>query len=266
MLSFVTIIWIQGPKQGAYGDASAGEELFTEGEGYTEDDDEEEDDGQVAEGSYEELEASTVGSTGVAQHNFNWLDTSLVENANGGPTAVPSSPLFQPASHHLANYGNSRSALSASRSRMPTSPAPSASGTHSPHSKRKTGHHKDRDHYPRQPRWHFGIRSSSPPMEVMLELYRTLEALGIQWRQKRGIWAASEAESHAALQAAEQYSHTPGSEASATAGDSYEGEPRENLDVYYVECRWRIRNSVVSVDFICFRDSFIVGLWRVIAV
>lgn len=52
---------MQGPKQGAYGDVSTGEELFTEGEGYTEDDDEEEEDGQIPEGSYEELESSTVG-------------------------------------------------------------------------------------------------------------------------------------------------------------------------------------------------------------
>lgn len=210
----------------------AGEDLFTEGEGYTEDDEEEDDEFKQPVGSYEDFESSSNG----APPNFNWLDTSLVE---GEGTALQS-PVFQPTSHHLASYGNSRSALSASRGRV--SPAASASGARSPHS-RRSGHHRDRDHYPRQPRWHFGIRSSSPPMEVMLELYRTLEALGIQWRQKRGVWAASQEESTAALQAAEQlaYSQHP----DPSAGDSYEGESRENLDVYYIECRWRVRNCVV---------------------
>ncbi|OWZ41836.1 carbon catabolite-derepressing protein kinase [Cryptococcus neoformans] len=35
-----------------------------------------------------------------------------------------------------------------------------------------------------KPKWHFGIRSRSPPMEVMLEIYRTLNVLGMQWRLK----------------------------------------------------------------------------------
>ncbi|WVQ83879.1 hypothetical protein IAT38_006023 [Cryptococcus sp. DSM 104549] len=35
-----------------------------------------------------------------------------------------------------------------------------------------------------KPKWHFGIRSRSPPMEVMLEIYRTLNVLGMQWRRK----------------------------------------------------------------------------------
>lgn len=83
--------------------------------------------------------------------------------------------------------------------------------------------------------------------------------MGFNGDRRGGVWSASEAESHAALQAAEQYSHSPGSEASAAAGDSYEGEPRENLDVYYVECRWRVRKTVVSAVFICLRDSFIVS-------
>lgn len=33
-------------------------------------------------------------------------------------------------------------------------------------------------------RWHFGIRSRSEPLEVMLEIYRTLKTLGFEWRAK----------------------------------------------------------------------------------
>lgn len=38
-----------------------------------------------------------------------------------------------------------------------------------------------------KPKWHFGIRSRSPPMEVMLEIYKTLSLLGMQWKRKEGI-------------------------------------------------------------------------------
>lgn len=34
-------------------------------------------------------------------------------------------------------------------------------------------------------KWHFGIRSRSPPMEVMLEIYRTLKTLGMEWKEKK---------------------------------------------------------------------------------
>ncbi|KAG6840085.1 hypothetical protein C0991_009062 [Blastosporella zonata] len=36
-------------------------------------------------------------------------------------------------------------------------------------------------------KWHFGIRSRSPPMEVMLEIYRTLKALGMEWKEKKSL-------------------------------------------------------------------------------
>lgn len=36
-------------------------------------------------------------------------------------------------------------------------------------------------------KWHFGIRSRSPPMEVMLEIYRTLKTLGMEWKEKQSL-------------------------------------------------------------------------------
>ncbi len=39
----------------------------------------------------------------------------------------------------------------------------------------------------RRTKWHFGIRSRSPPMEVMLEIYRTLRALGMEWKEKKNL-------------------------------------------------------------------------------
>ncbi|ORX94238.1 Pkinase-domain-containing protein [Basidiobolus meristosporus CBS 931.73] len=35
---------------------------------------------------------------------------------------------------------------------------------------------------PPRSRWHFGIRSRSPPLEVMFEIYQALKKLGMQWK------------------------------------------------------------------------------------
>ncbi|KAF7307505.1 Non-specific serine/threonine protein kinase [Mycena indigotica] len=36
-------------------------------------------------------------------------------------------------------------------------------------------------------RWHFGIRSRSAPMEVMLEIYKTLQSMGMEWKKKTNL-------------------------------------------------------------------------------
>ena len=36
-------------------------------------------------------------------------------------------------------------------------------------------------------RWHFGIRSRSPPMEVMSAIYASLKALGMEWKEKKDL-------------------------------------------------------------------------------
>ncbi|KAF9031001.1 Pkinase-domain-containing protein [Hymenopellis radicata] len=44
---------------------------------------------------------------------------------------------------------------------------------------------KERKHHKTQ--WHFGIRSRSPPMEIMLEIYKTLKQLGMEWKEKGNL-------------------------------------------------------------------------------
>jgi carbon catabolite-derepressing protein kinase len=44
-----------------------------------------------------------------------------------------------------------------------------------------------KDKKPHRTKWHFGIRSRSPPMEVMAEIYRTLKALGMEWKEKKDL-------------------------------------------------------------------------------
>ncbi|CAE6446506.1 unnamed protein product [Rhizoctonia solani] len=92
---------------------------------------------------------------------------------------------------------------------------------------RERGHRHHRTHTNGQktksPRWHFGIRSRSPPMEVMLEIYQTLKTLGMEWREKPGLNIIGRPEDEGA----------PG---------------KDGKDIYYVETRCRIRDVVVRMD------------------
>lgn len=60
-------------------------------------------------------------------------------------------------------------------------PSPDASGSLSDASSRSGTSSRPRRS---RPRWHYGIRSRSKPMEIMLELYRTMQALGMEWCAK----------------------------------------------------------------------------------
>lgn len=53
-----------------------------------------------------------------------------------------------------------------------------------------------------RPRWHYGIRSRSQPMEIMLELYRTMQALGMEWTTKPPLPRSMEHATHAERQQA----------------------------------------------------------------
>lgn len=77
-----------------------------------------------------------------------------------------------------------------------------------------------------KPRWHFGIRSRSPPMEVMLEIYRTLQSLGMEWRKK---------------------SPPPDTNIVDEKGrKDHSAEEKYAQGLFFVETRCRVRDVVVS--------------------
>jgi len=51
-------------------------------------------------------------------------------------------------------------------------------------SARRGGQKEKKQH---RTRWHFGIRSRSPPMEVMSAIYASLKALGMEWKEKKDL-------------------------------------------------------------------------------
>ena len=76
-------------------------------------------------------------------------------------------------------------------------------------------------------RWHFGIRSRSPPMEIMLELYRTLQVLGMEWRAKP---------EHLAQKAREE---------DRKEGNDDQGKGEE---LFFLETRWKVGRVLVRMD------------------
>lgn len=79
-------------------------------------------------------------------------------------------------------------------------------------------------------RWHFGIRSRSPPMEIMLELYRTLQVLGMDWRAK------------------------PEKEADeARKRDENEDSGQKGEELFFLETRWKLGETLVRMDLQLYR-------------
>ena len=87
-------------------------------------------------------------------------------------------------------------------------------------------------------KWHFGIRSRSPPMEVMLEIYRTLQTLGMEWKEKEnlgglGISALQDKRNGAHIERAREYDGGV--------------DLRAASSIYFIETRARVQDVVVSV-------------------
>ncbi|KAF8837621.1 Pkinase-domain-containing protein [Paxillus ammoniavirescens] len=121
-----------------------------------------------------------------------------------------------PEQHHLASYANAKRSW--------------------PAAKEKKQH---------RTKWHFGIRSRSPPMEVMLEIYRTLKTLGMEWKEKRNLGGLG------GVRSQRQRSGTNGAPRIERARDLDGSEPvdlRAAASVYFVETRARVQDVVVLMN------------------
>ncbi|KAF8902258.1 kinase-like domain-containing protein [Gymnopilus junonius] len=191
--------------------------------------------------------------------------SSLNNNNSGGPPqfAVLNSSLPEqlPEQHHLTSY------VSAKRSRGERSEGGAGSGTTS-HSQSHSAH-REKKH---KTKWHFGIRSRSPPMEVMLEIYRTLRTLGMEWKEKKslgGLGGVRAREARAAMARGEVVgSPSANGIANGTVNGSANGssnpprvvERTPHLDgsgpvdlkaassIYHVETRARVQDVVVLMN------------------
>jgi len=160
-------------------------------------------------------------------------DLDFYANSNGtGPDGMPTSgnggtetfavletSLVGPEPHHLTSY------VSAKRS-----------GRSSEKKQHRT-------------KWHFGIRSRSPPMEVMLEIYRTLKTLGMEWKEKKNLGGLGGIR-------VRQRDGFPGEGRHGRAGieraREFDGEGAVDLKaaagIYFVETRCRVQDVVVLMN------------------
>ncbi|KAG6901573.1 hypothetical protein C0995_010341 [Termitomyces sp. Mi166 len=98
-------------------------------------------------------------------------------------------------------------------------------------------------------KWHFGIRSRSPPMEVMLEIYRTLKALGMEWKEKKNLGGLGGIKSRR------------GGGAGIERNRNLDGDSTVDLraaaGIYFVETRARVQDVVLyMVDSINYLVDF----------
>ena len=135
-------------------------------------------------------------------------DENEAESHNNNFAVLNSSlPDQLPEQHHLQAYANGKKAPS----------------------KEKKQH---------RTKWHFGIRSRSPPMEVMLEIYRTLKVLGMEWKEKKNLGgvgggSAARQRGRARIDRAREY-------------DGEYVDLRAASSVYFIETRARVQDVVVS--------------------
>ncbi|KAI0079547.1 snf 1 [Panus rudis PR-1116 ss-1] len=93
-------------------------------------------------------------------------------------------------------------------------------------------------------KWHFGIRSRSPPMEVMLEIYRTLKALGMEWKEKKDLGGLG------GIKAAKERGRS-GERARIERAREYDGDYvdlRAASSIYFIETRARVQDVVVLMN------------------
>lgn len=93
-------------------------------------------------------------------------------------------------------------------------------------------------------KWHFGIRSKSPPMTVMLEIYRTLQSLGFEFKRKN----LHQSEDPAINLDAPQNPSETESEKRRRKRKIEEEKVKQAQDLYFIETRCRLDDVIVRMD------------------
>lgn len=103
-------------------------------------------------------------------------------------------------------------------------------------------------------RWHFGIRSRSPPMEVMSAIYASLKALGMEWKAKKDLGGLCAFHSKAKGNESNNGGYGGGGRKveRKPEWDGAGGQPRIDLraasSIYFVETRARQDDVVVLMN------------------
>ncbi|KAJ3732714.1 snf 1 [Lentinula guzmanii] len=133
-------------------------------------------------------------------------------------SSLPDRPIEQ--EHHLSSY------VSAKRS------AGSSGGRR----------HRQGDQH--RTKWHFGIRSRSPPMEIVLEIYKTLKVLGMEWLEKKTLGGLG----GVSTRVVQDEEGTPKIERVKRLDGLGEVDLRFASSIYFIETRTRVQDVVVLMN------------------
>lgn len=144
----------------------------------------------------DDMELNTDEEDDLLDDQFDWVETSglaLLETSLGQQPAV-NTPTTEDGSITLDSLGRQHTLEEYNRNRHrrgrtggpPVAPSPPINSLSTA---RPILPHVPQPLPIKPPRWNFGIRSSSPPMEVMSELYRSIKHLGAEWREKEHPWS-----------------------------------------------------------------------------
>ncbi|KAG0146663.1 hypothetical protein CROQUDRAFT_657004 [Cronartium quercuum f. sp. fusiforme G11] len=95
-------------------------------------------------------------------------------------------------------------------------------------------------------KWHFGIRSKSPPMTVMLEIYRTLQALGFEFKRKE--FNPNNTNSKDEINEDEIIEGESESERRRRKRKLEEEKVKRAQDLYFIETRCQLDDVMVRMD------------------
>ncbi|GAA5905479.1 hypothetical protein JCM5296_005885 [Sporobolomyces johnsonii] len=104
----------------------------------------------------------------------------------------------------------------------------------------------------RRQRWHFGIRSRSEPMEVMLEIYRTLKALKMEWKAKPGGEGDEDEDKEDKEKEREGRGEDKENEKKRRRREEEE-RVKKAQELYFVETRCRMDDVMVRMDLQLYR-------------
>ncbi|EJC98651.1 Pkinase-domain-containing protein [Fomitiporia mediterranea MF3/22] len=161
------------------------------------------------------VDFSTPAGPHTEESNFAVLNSSLPGGEQGREAQQP---------HHLASYATAR--LGGSRVAA----------------KEKKQH---------RTRWHFGIRSRSPPMEVMSAIYASLKTLGMEWKEKKDLGGLCATHPRAKGNInSESSGHNQAQIERAREWDGHGGrvDLRAASSIYFVETRARQDDTVVLMN------------------
>lgn len=104
-------------------------------------------------------------------------------------------------------------------------------------------------------KFHFGIRSRSAPMEVMVEVYRSLRVLGMEWKEKRNLGGLGGVRFHDGAESRTKMERVPAMDGPGPV------DMKAAAGIYFVETRTRVGGVVVStiLSKTKFMSSFIYG-------